>query len=133
MVTLRTLQVGVGTPRGAEAAVHAVRQWTERHATDPHRILVKLDLENAFNSVDRMAILAAVREVAPSLAPWADFVYGEMSTLWLDGRQVPSQRGVQQGDPLGPLFFALAQQLAIERTVAKDAHESLEQVDFVVF
>ena len=53
---LEPLQVGVGTPRGAEAAVHAARQWTERHAADPHRILVKVDLENAFNSVDRMAV-----------------------------------------------------------------------------
>ena len=80
-----------------------------------------------------MAVLAAVREVIPALAPWADFVYGVESTLWLDGRHVPSKRGVQQGDPLGPLFFALAQQLAIEKVVAKASQESPEQLDFAVF
>ena len=80
-----------------------------------------------------MAVLAAVREVIPAFALWVDFVYGVESTLWLDGRHVPSKRGVQQGDPLGPLFFALAQQVAIEKVVAKASQESPEQVDFAVF
>ena len=80
-----------------------------------------------------MAVLAAVREVIPALAPWADFVYGVEPTLWPDGRHVPSKRGLQQGDPLRPLFFAPAQQLAIEKVLAKASQESPEQLDFAVF
>ena len=52
---------------------------------------------------------------------------------WLDGRHVPSKRGLQQSDSLGPLFFVLAQQLAIEKVVAMASRESPEQLGFAVF
>ena len=42
---LEPRQVGVGTPAGAEAVVHTVRQWVRRHRRDAGRVLVKLDLE----------------------------------------------------------------------------------------
>ena len=115
---LEPLQVGVGTRQGAEATVHVARQWMDRHNGDPHRVLVKLDMENAFNTMDREAMLLAVRSAFPQLAPWVDFSYGARTGLWLDGRRLDSCRGVRQGDPLGPLLFALALQLAIEKVKA---------------
>ena len=92
--------------------VHVTRQWFSRHNGDVDRVLVKLDMENAFNTMDREAMLAAIRSTFPHLAPWADFSYGVHTGLWLDGKQLDSCRGVQQGDPLGPLIFSLALQLA---------------------
>ena len=82
---LEPVQVGVGTKAGAEAIVHAGRQWMQRHSTDTHRVLVKLDLSNAFNCVDRQALLNSVRTTFPELATWADFSYGGSSGLWMDG------------------------------------------------
>eukprot|EP00731_Ephydatia_muelleri_P016164 Em0009g588a len=41
----------------------------------------------------------------PELLPWVSWCYG--SSLWHPMGQVSSQSGVQQGDPLGPMLFAL--------------------------
>ena len=105
----------------------------DRHNGDPHRVLVKLDMENAFNTMDREAMLLAVRSSFPQLAPWVDFTYGARTGLWLDGKRLDSCRGVQQGDPLGPLLFALALQLAIEKVKARSAAEAPGDLDFMAF
>ena len=39
--------------------------------------------------------------------------YGIPSKLWLDNETLPSEEGVQQGDPLGPLLFYLKIQLLL--------------------
>ena len=42
-------------------------------------------------------------------AVWADFTYGRPAPLIVNEEvSIMSEEGVQQGDPLGPLFFALA-------------------------
>ena len=49
------LQVGVAVPLGVKATVHTARQWVQRrsgHATD---VFLKVDFNNAFNTVDRAA------------------------------------------------------------------------------
>ena len=67
-----------------------------------------IDLSNAFNCVSRGAVLSAVRTHFPWLAPWADTCYRHDSNLVAGDSLIHSQRGVQQGDPLGPSLFALA-------------------------
>ena len=93
---------------GTEAAVHSLRQWCERNAAVPGKVLLKLDFRNAFNSIDRGEVLRAVRERLPCLAPWVEFCYADPTRLFLDGAVLRSEEGVQQGVPLGPLLFALA-------------------------
>ena len=88
---LEPLQVGVGTKLGVEAVVHVARQWKDRHGQDARRVLVKLDLENAFNCVDRQAVLSAIRETFPQLAPWTDFAYRASPNLWMDGAHLESK------------------------------------------
>ena len=46
----------------------------------------------------------------PGMARWTEWCYGSPSKLFFDGLAINSEVGVQQGDPLGPLFFALALQ-----------------------
>jgi hypothetical protein len=53
---LEPMQVGVGTPGGAEAIVHVSRQWLHRHQNDDQLVLATLALENVFNSLDRSAV-----------------------------------------------------------------------------
>ena len=52
-----SLQVGVAMPSAAEAAVHVVRHLAETLGNDPQRIMLKVDFRNAFNLVDRSALL----------------------------------------------------------------------------
>ena len=53
------IQLGVGTPGRAETAIHAVRKYTENLPKD--YIIVKLDFNNAFNTLRRDAMLGAIR------------------------------------------------------------------------
>ena len=38
---------------------------------------------------------------------WVEFIYGHAARLYLGDGHIMSATGVQQGDPLGPLLFAL--------------------------
>ena len=100
-------QVGVGISGGAEAVAHAVSCLVDEHSQDPNLALLKVDFQNAFNTVSRAALLEAIQTEFPPLARWAWWCYGEHSKLWVDGQPIESQSGTQQGDPLGPLFFSL--------------------------
>lgn len=92
-----------------------MRAWAARHATASNKVVVKLDFRNAFNLVNREAVLRAVRERFPALARWATWCYSAPSQLQFGHTILQVATGVQQGDPLGPLLFAAAvQPLALE-------------------
>ena len=101
-----SLQVGVACPLGLEAAIHTISQYCERNATSTSKIVMTIDFHNAFNSLDRNALLAACRRDFPTLAAWASWCYSVPSRLLYNERVVNSTAGVQQGDNLGPLLFA---------------------------
>ena len=102
---LAPAQLGYGTKRGAEAAVHASRVYL--HNLEPDHLLLKLDFKNAFNSIRRDKMLEATLALAPDLFPFAHSVYSSPSSLYWGDRIIQSAEGVQQGDPLGPLLFCL--------------------------
>ena len=106
LALLEPVQLGVKTPNCCEAIVHATRQWFHRHRSVPTKTAVSVDISNAFNTVNRSAVLRSVRTHFPSLAPWVDCCYRHDSYLFTGSssasdRTIPSSRGVQQGDPLG--------------------------------
>ena len=76
-------------------------------------IYIKVDLKNVFNVVSRQALLVKVKNHFPELLPWACWCYGLHSLLWHTMGHLQSESGVQQGDPLGPLFFDLVLNLLI--------------------
>jgi len=56
--------------------------------------------------IDRTAFVRATCEKLPALSQWTQWCYGAPSILLYDHEHViSSSRGVQQGDPLGPLYF----------------------------
>ena len=62
---LSPLQLGYGTPFGAEAAVHASRLYLL--LLPPDHVFLKLDFRNAFNTVRRDKILSAARDMVPEI------------------------------------------------------------------
>jgi hypothetical protein len=105
---LQPLQLGVTAPGGAEAAVHAFTRFVETYGDSPDFTAAFLDISDAFGSVRRDAFLRQVAALVPGLLPWVQYCYTQPATLFLGSMTLFSTTGVQQGDPLGPLLFALA-------------------------
>jgi hypothetical protein len=106
-------QVGVATPGGTDALIHAVRLATISH---PDWHAVQLDFKNAFNEISRDLIWRQLQAHFPELCPYFRLRYGSPTKLLMMGDPIPifSSTGVQQGDPLGPFFFSLALQAVID-------------------
>nr|GEW46762.1 hypothetical protein [Tanacetum cinerariifolium] len=104
---LSDFQFGVGESGGAEAILHSVNQVLSEYHNDGSLAMLIVDFSNAFNLVDRSALLHEVRVKCPSISLWVDFLYGQASILYIGDTYIWSATGVQQGDPLGPLLFAL--------------------------
>ena len=113
---LSPLQVGVGLPGGCDAILHSVSSVLCDTSIPPHNKLTLLvDFSNAFNSIDRAAMFHEVRSRLPRISSWLECSYGSQPTLLLDNLPILSCCGVQQGDPLGPLAFALVLHPIIEK------------------
>ena len=102
---LEPYQLGVGTPAGCEAAHRATRLYMETASTP--KVLLKVDLKNAFNTIRRDKILTAAREHLPDAYHLLHQAYGEKSFLFHGESLIESATGLQQGDPAGPALFAL--------------------------
>jgi hypothetical protein len=106
-------QLGFGTPRGSEAAIHATRHYVQNLSAS--QLVVKLDFKNAFNSIRRDEILHAVARDFPEIYRFVHSSYSNITKLKYGDNYINSEQGVQQGDPLGPLLFcATLQPLLME-------------------
>ncbi|KAK2455796.1 hypothetical protein QL285_003218 [Trifolium repens] len=104
---LNDFQFGVGISGGAEAILHSANRLLSQRHGDGSLAMLTVDFSNAFNMVDRSALLREVRVRCPSISLWVEFLYGQAARLYLGDGYIMSATGVQQGDPLGPLLFAL--------------------------
>ena len=111
------LQVGVGCKGAAGLLVN----WASMSLQfDNKRTLLKIDIQNAFNAVDRGAVLRAVKKhptlgcLYPMACAWsrsADVLLGP----GLRPASFKSRSGQTQGYPPAGLFFAIALQPFVER------------------
>ena len=102
---MESIQIGFGVKGGIEAAVHAARLFLSKLPSED--AFIKLDFKNAFNSIRRDKMLAAVLSICPALYPLIYSSYSSPSSLFWGNETIDSAEGVQQGDPLGPLLFCL--------------------------
>ena len=112
---LSPLQVGVCVPNGCEAIVHSVNDTLQNNSIPAdNKWTLLVDFSNAFNNIDRLSVLKETRSQIPSLSAWMESCYGGESPLFFGEHVIPSRCGVHQGDPLGPLGFALGLHPLIE-------------------
>lgn len=65
---LQPHQVGFGTQLGCEAAIHATRAFALREGSAD--VILKLDVRNAFNCIERDVILSEVKTLIPAIFPF---------------------------------------------------------------
>ena len=97
----------------------------------PNAVWVALDLRNAFPSLDRDRVLAAVGEHAPQLLSYARLFLGRRSYYHYvgangEGEALHADQGVDQGDPLAPALLAVTIRDPLER-LEERLRELLEQ------
>jgi hypothetical protein len=104
-------QFAIGRAAGCELLQRVLAIEAERR---PGAAFVAVDFRNAFNSVYRHSVVEAVAARAGTLLPVAQAMYASATEHVVrtngDGgaRFLPMPRGVDQGCPLSPAFFALA-------------------------
>jgi hypothetical protein len=123
-------QIGVRVRSGIEAAQLGIRRYAS--GLHPGRVILKLDVKNAFNSAFRAHFLNELAKLAPTLCPYAFAAYGTHSVLYFGEHKIMSRAGVQQGDPLGALFFSIIIALIRDRVFEAMPTELREAIDFEV-
>ena len=102
---LRPIQLGFSTKGGCEAAAHAARAYLT--SCNHRRVLLKIDMRNAFNCIRRDTFLTAARNRAPGAFRLLWQAYSQPTDLYYGEEVLQSSTGIQQGDPFGPALFSL--------------------------
>ena len=93
------------TKRGAELASHSFRCLIES-PQPKENVILKIDFENAFNSINRQFMLEKVFEIHPEVYKYSHLAYSQPSFLFYSDSAIKSFEGTQQGDPESPALFS---------------------------
>ena len=124
-----SLQLCAGHRAGGEAAIHAMREIYEEDGTEA---VILVDATNAFNSIDREAMLHNIKVKCPTLSVYVENTYGTPTELFIEGGDggkedtLLSEEGTTQGDPIAMAMYSigmsvLQSELAYKQTNVKSA------------
>jgi hypothetical protein len=118
--SLPAVQLGYSPgENGLQAAVRTARFW----AQNLHKkVLLKVDISNAYNSVSRLACCDGAENVSSELGAWARWCLATPSLVSCKGEAMSCSTGVQQGEPLSPLLFCIGISPVIETLAARFPH-----------
>ncbi|MCP4987191.1 MAG: hypothetical protein GY928_14420, partial [Colwellia sp.] len=87
----------VATRNGIEAVIRAVANLVDTNYDDPDFTVLKIDLRNAFNEVDRQSFINALRDepLLHGICRWSEYCYKSPSQLILNQAIIQSTTGVQ--------------------------------------
>lgn len=132
---LAPFQLGVATRGACEGLGHVANLFDahifEESNSEIDLCILSIDFRNAFNSIHRSAIYSELIKVFPKLVPLFKFAYGmEYPIYFSDGTSVcVSGTGIRQGDPLGPLYFALGIQEILRRSATNGSARVFAYLD----
>ena len=111
-------QYALSTRAGTDCASHFLRAATD---SDPNATIVSIDGIGAFDHIRRARMIEKLMTLptASALVPFVMLSYGQPSVyLWTDDsgttHTITQGEGGEQGDPLMPALYALAQHGALE-------------------
>ena len=100
-----SLQVCTGQETGAEAAIHAVHDIFKYYTADA---VYLVDAENAFNAINRKAMLHNISVICPIISTYISNCYNTPARLLIiGGKEILSKEGTTQGDPTAMTAYAL--------------------------
>ena len=99
------LQLCGGQDAGCEAAVHSMHDIFTSNETEA---VLLVDAENAFNSINRQALLHNIKFLCPTLATFVRNCYNVSARLFiLGGKEIQSNEGTTQGDPTAMAVYGI--------------------------
>ena len=105
MEAVGNLQVCAGQEAGAEAAIHATSDIFQNKNC---QAVLMVDAENAFNVLNRKAMLHNIARLCPSISTLVENTYNKPSRLIIMNRkELISEEGTTQGDPIAMAIYAL--------------------------
>lgn len=99
------IQMCAGQRAGSEAAIHAMRDMFESEESEA---VLLVDAANAFNSINRRALIHNIRILCPILSNYVTNCYNIPARLFvIGGIELRSKEGTTQGDPIGMAMYAI--------------------------
>lgn len=104
-IAVGNLQLCGGQDAGCEAAVHSMHDIFTSNETEA---VLLVDAENAFNSINRKALLHNIKYICPPLATFVRNCYNVPARLFvLGGKELQSNEGTTQGDPTAMAVYGI--------------------------
>ena len=103
-------QLCAGLEAGIEGGIHAIKELWKQHEQEEEWGFLLVDAPNAFNELNRTAMLWTVQHEWPSGTRFAFNCYRHWATLVIRGKggtsYLHSKEGVTQGDPLSMFCYS---------------------------
>ena len=105
MRSVGPLQLCAGQEAGAEAAIHAMHDIFNDNETEA---VLLIDAENAFNSINRKAMIHNISILCPIISTFIKNCYNIPARLFIiGGKELLSREGTTQGDPTAMAAYAI--------------------------
>jgi len=125
-------QFGFRSNRGTQQAAHILNKIQEEGRYRNRRVFVAfVDLENAFDSVNRCALWSALEtfQVPQNIIRIVKYFHENFQGILDDDSSFIMHRGVRQGCVMGPILFNMVFDLVIKKAIATGLGGGVEFVD----
>ena len=122
------IQTCSGIQSGIDSAVHAMHNFYQE---DWCEVVLLVDADNAFNSLNRKYALENIKQLCPSIYRYIHNTYQKDSKLFLeDGSEILSQEGTTQGDSVAMAMYGIGIRPLIDNLAELCEENQLGQIRY---